>query len=44
VGHASLAVSVAAYEQWLSEPDSSLTAILDEEFIALRKYLGPPVS
>jgi mycofactocin system transcriptional regulator len=40
VGHVSLAVSVAAYEQWLDEPSSSLTELLDQELAGLRSYLG----
>lgn len=40
IGHVSLAVSVAAYEQWLSEPRSSLTALLDEELVSLRAFAG----
>jgi hypothetical protein len=40
VGHVSLAVSVAAYEQWLDRPGSSLTALLDEELTGLRAYLA----
>jgi mycofactocin system transcriptional regulator len=40
VGHVSLAVSVAAYEQWLGRPESSLTALLDEELTGLRAYLA----
>jgi len=30
VGHATLAAAVAAYEQWLAEPGTSLEALLDE--------------
>ncbi|KAA1379937.1 mycofactocin system transcriptional regulator [Aeromicrobium fastidiosum] len=40
VGHVSLAVSVAAYEQWLDEPASSVTDLLDEQLTALRTYLA----
>ena len=40
VGHVSLAVSVAAYEQWLEEPASSVIELLDEQLAALRTYLG----
>jgi len=39
IGHVSLAVSVAAYEQWLDEPNSSLTELLDLELESLRSYL-----
>ncbi|MET0930643.1 MAG: mycofactocin system transcriptional regulator [Aeromicrobium sp.] len=40
VGHISLAVSVAAYEQWLDEPSSSLTDLLDQQLASLRAYLA----
>ena len=40
IGHVSLAVSVAAYEQWLSEPGSSITTLLDQELAGLRDYLS----
>lgn len=40
VGHVSLALSVAAYEHWLSEPGSSLTQTLDHNLSDLREYLG----
>lgn len=40
IGHVSLAVSVAAYEQWLDEPASSLTELLDQELAGLRSYLS----
>ncbi|QGG40399.1 mycofactocin system transcriptional regulator [Aeromicrobium yanjiei] len=39
VGHVSLAQSVAAYEQWLGDPDRSLTQILEANLAALRDYL-----
>jgi mycofactocin system transcriptional regulator len=39
VGHVSLAVSVAAYEQWLDETGASLTDLLDEELASLKLYL-----
>lgn len=39
VGYTGLAVSVAAYEQWLDEPNSSLTHILDHNLADLRAYL-----
>lgn len=42
VGHVSLGVSVAAYEQWLAQPGSSLTQLLDEELDGLRTYLSHP--
>jgi mycofactocin system transcriptional regulator len=40
IGHVSLAVSVAAYEQWLDAPGSVLTSLLDEELASLRTYLS----
>lgn len=40
IGHVSLAVSVAAYEQWLEESTRSLTDLLDAELQALREYLS----
>ncbi|AWB93495.1 mycofactocin system transcriptional regulator [Aeromicrobium chenweiae] len=40
VGHVSLALSVAAYEQWLDEPASSLTDLLDQGLSLLRTYAG----
>ncbi|MET0768105.1 MAG: mycofactocin system transcriptional regulator [Aeromicrobium sp.] len=40
IGHVSLAISVAAYEQWLDEPVSSLTELLDQELTSLRTYLA----
>lgn len=40
IGHVSLAVSVAAYEQWLSSPGSSLTEIFDLELASLRLHLA----
>lgn len=39
IGHVSLAISVAAYEQWLEEPGSSITEILREELSDLREFL-----
>lgn len=39
-GHVSLALSISAYEQWLSQPDSRLTSILDDAMVDLRAYLG----
>lgn len=38
-GHVSLALAVSSYEQWLVEPDSDLTAILQSQMDALRSYL-----
>ena len=40
VGHISLAVSVAAYEQWLDNADRTITDLLDEEMAGLRTYLA----
>jgi mycofactocin system transcriptional regulator len=38
-GHVSLALAVSSYEQWLLEPESDLTSILQSEMDALRSYL-----
>lgn len=38
-GHVSLALAVSSYEQWLREPGSDLTSILQLEMDALRSYL-----
>ncbi|UKA55222.1 mycofactocin system transcriptional regulator [Arthrobacter sp. FW305-BF8] len=38
-GHVSLALAVSSYEQWLLEPGSDLTVILQMEMDALRSYL-----
>jgi mycofactocin system transcriptional regulator len=35
VGHLALATSVAAYEQWLAEPDAELEPLIDSAFAAL---------
>lgn len=40
VGHISLAVSVAAYEQWLEDPSSPLIDLLDHGLASLRAYLA----
>jgi mycofactocin system transcriptional regulator len=40
VGHVSLAMSVAAYEQWLKEPGTSLEPILDQNLAGLKSYLA----
>jgi len=39
-GHVSLALSISAYEQWLAQPESQLTSILDNAMVDLRAYLG----
>jgi mycofactocin system transcriptional regulator len=39
VGHVSLAVSVAAYEQWLADSSPTLTELLDQALDELRAYL-----
>lgn len=39
IGHVSLAISVAAYVQWLTEPDSSITRLLDQEMQGLATYV-----
>lgn len=38
-GHVSLALSVSSYEQWLLEPDSNLTDILQTGMRELRSYI-----
>ncbi|WP_164203368.1 mycofactocin system transcriptional regulator [[Micrococcus luteus] ATCC 49442] len=38
-GHVSLALAVSSYEQWLLEPDSELTDILELAMQELRQYL-----
>jgi mycofactocin system transcriptional regulator len=38
-GHVSLALAVAAYEQWLRRPERNLTEILQDEMSQLRSYL-----
>jgi TetR/AcrR family transcriptional regulator, regulator of mycofactocin system len=38
-GHVSLALAVSAYEQWLLEPDTDLTTILELEMNALQSYI-----
>lgn len=40
VGHVSLAISIAAYEQWLEHPGVSINALLDEVRGAIRQFLG----
>jgi len=40
VGHAALAVSLAAYEAWLAHDDADLVEVLDEALAALREHLG----
>lgn len=39
-GHVSLALAVTSYEQWLLDPASELTGILDLAMRELRSYLG----
>lgn len=39
VGHVSLAISIAAYEQWLEQPGVSINALLDEVRGAVRRFL-----
>jgi mycofactocin system transcriptional regulator len=38
-GHVSLALAVSSYEQWLLDPGSKLTAILEVAMQELRQYL-----
>lgn len=40
IGHVSLAISVAAYEHWLDDASSPLTAVLEHELESIRAYLG----
>lgn len=40
VGHAALAVSLAAYDAWLDDEDTDLTELLDEALGALRTHLA----
>lgn len=40
VGHAALAVSLAAYEAWLAQDDADLVEVLDQALAALREHLG----
>jgi TetR/AcrR family transcriptional regulator, regulator of mycofactocin system len=40
VGHASLALAISAYEQWLESPGTRLRDLLDEAMTALVSYLG----
>ena len=42
VGHASLALALASYEEWLDHPERSLTDILEESLLILRHYLPGP--
>jgi mycofactocin system transcriptional regulator len=37
IGHTALAAAVAAYEQWLAEPDTDLAGLLD---VAMRRVTG----
>jgi TetR/AcrR family transcriptional regulator, regulator of mycofactocin system len=41
VGHTALAAAVAAYEQWLAEPDVGLEQLLDESMLHLSTGLAP---
>ncbi|MDT9595293.1 mycofactocin system transcriptional regulator [Nocardioides zeae] len=40
VGHAALAVSLAAYDAWLAHDDTDLGDLLDDALTALRRHLG----
>ena len=42
VGHTALAAAVAAYEQWLAEPDNDLIALLDRAMRWLTREDDPP--
>lgn len=39
VGHASLAIALSAYEQWLESPEASLAQLLDQSMAGLRRHL-----
>lgn len=40
VGHVSLALSIAAYDEWLDDPERRIEECLDRAMSALRSYLG----
>jgi mycofactocin system transcriptional regulator len=40
VGHVSLALAVSGYEQWLADPDTSLTDVIQHSLTELRRYIG----
>jgi len=40
VGHVSLALALSAYEQWLSEDDTSLAMLLERSFEVFADYLS----
>ena len=40
VGHVSLALSLSAYEQWLREPRSDLSVLLESTAVILRAYVA----
>jgi mycofactocin system transcriptional regulator len=40
IGHVSLALAISSYEQWLRQPLSSLTDLLENSLDSLRSYLG----
>lgn len=40
VGHVSLALALAAYDQWLRSTDRALEQVLDDTMTGLRAYLG----
>ena len=42
VGHFSLTLSLAAYDAWMKDPDSSLTELLAGQLPMLRDYLSLP--
>lgn len=42
VGHVSLSLSLAAYDAWLKEPESSLAELLESQLQLLRDYLAVP--
>ena len=42
IGHLSLSLSLAAYDEWLKDPASSLTELLTNHLQMLRDYLAMP--
>ena len=42
IGHLSLSLSLAAYDEWLKDPENSLTELLTNQLQMLRDYLAMP--
>ena len=42
IGHLSLSLSLAAYDEWLKDPERSLTELLSAQLQMLRDYLAMP--